>query len=186
MIHSLLRFCLALLFLLPVSGYAAESFPAHLNLAGQSLVRNGQGVRTKLFFDLYTAGLYLQNMSTDPAAILASEQPMAMRLEITSSMITSEKMEEAVREGFQRSTTDPAIQPRIEQFITVFKETIKEGDIYDFLSWSGDTLIFKNGKHADVIAGADFRQALFGIWLGADPVQASLKSELLGQSHPNH
>jgi hypothetical protein len=32
-----------------------------------------------------------------------------------------------------------------------------------------------------VIAGLDFKQALYGIWLGNKPVQASLKKALLGK-----
>lgn len=179
--RTVLKFWLALLCLLPAAGFAADNFPAQQTFAGQTLVLNGKGVRTKLLFNLYTAGLYLQAKSTDAAAILAAAKPMAMRLEITSGVITSAKMEEAVREGFKKSTADPNIQPRIEQLIAVFKETIKEGDIYDFIYQPTNLVIIKNGKPAANIAGADFKQAFFGIWLGENPVQASLKKALLGQ-----
>lgn len=179
--RTLLKFWLALLCLLPVIGFAADNFPVQQTFAGQTLTLNGKGIRTKAFFNLYTAGLYLQAKSTDAAAILSADQAMAMRLEITSGMITSEKMEEAVREGFKKSTADPAIQPRIEQLITVFKEEIKEGDIYDFVYKPANVVIIKNGKQSASIAGNDFKQAFYGIWLGENPVQASLKKALLGQ-----
>lgn len=179
--RNLLKFWLALLCLLPVFSHAADNFPAQQSFAGQALTLNGKGIRTKAFFDLYTAGLYLQAKSTDAATILSADQPMAIRLEITSGMITSEKMEEAVREGFKKSTADPAIQPRIEQLITVFKAEIKEGDLYDFVYKPTNVVILKNGKQAATIAGNDFKQAFYGIWLGANPVQASLKKALLGQ-----
>ncbi|MEB4590687.1 chalcone isomerase family protein, partial [Candidatus Thiothrix sp. Deng01] len=107
--RTVLKFWLALLCLLPAAGFAADNFPAQQTFAGQTLVLNGKGVRTKLLFNLYTAGLYLQAKSTDAAAILAAAKPMAMRLEITSGVITSAKMEEAVREGFKKSTADPNI-----------------------------------------------------------------------------
>ncbi|WMP15858.1 chalcone isomerase family protein [Thiothrix lacustris] len=179
--RTLLKFWLASMCLLPVIGQAADNFSAQQTLAGQALTLNGKGIRTKAFFNLYTAGLYVQAKSTDAAAILASDTPTAIRLEVTSSMITSEKMEEAVREGFKKSTADPAIQPRIEQLIGVFKEEIKEGDVYDFVYKPTNVVIIKNGKPSATIAGNDFKQALFGIWLGENPVQASLKKALLGQ-----
>ena len=172
---------LALLCLLPVVGQAADNFPAQQTFAGQALTLNGKGIRTKAFFNLYTAGLYLPAKSTDAAAILTADKPSAMRLEVTSSMITSARMEEAVREGFKHSTTDPAIQPRIEQLINVFKAEIKEGDVYDFVYKPTNVVILKNGKQAAAIAGKDFKQAFFGIWLGENPVQASLKKALLGE-----
>lgn len=179
--RTLLKFWLAILCLLPLVGTAADNFPAQQTFAGQALNLNGKGIRSKVFFNLYTAGLYLPAKSTDAAAILASDKPSAVRLEITSSMITSEKMEEAVRDGFKKSTSDPAIQPRIEQLIGVFKEAIKEGDVYDFVYKPTNVLIIKNGKQAASIAGNDFKQAFFGLWLGTNPVQASLKKALLGQ-----
>lgn len=179
--RTLLKLWLVMLFILPAFSYAADNFPAQQNFAGQSLTLNGKGVRTKLLFTLYTAGLYLQEKRTDAAAILAAEKPMAMRLEILSSLITSEKMEEAVRDGFKQSSSDPNLQARIEQLIKVFKEPIKQGDIYDFVYRPGTLTIIKNGKNAASIPGADFKQAFFGIWLGNRPVQTSLKTALLGQ-----
>ncbi|MDD5393567.1 MAG: chalcone isomerase family protein [Thiothrix sp.] len=179
--RTLVKLWLALLCLLPAFSHAADNFTAQQTFAGQALSLNGKGVRTKAIFDLYTAGLYLQAKSSDAPAILAGNQAMAIRLEVTSSMITSERMEEAVREGFKKSTSDPAIQPRIEQLIAVFKEEIKQGDLYDFVYKPQSIAIIKNGKSSATIAGNDFKQAFFGIWLGEKPVQASLKKALLGQ-----
>lgn len=179
--QTLLKFWLALLCLLPLTGHSADAFPTQQTFAGQTLTLNGKGVRTKAFFNLYTAGLYLPAKNTDASAILSSKQPSAMRLEITSSMITSENMESAVREGFKHSSNDPALESRIEQLIAVFKETIKEGDIYDFIHTTGTLSVVKNGNAATTIAGDDFKRALFGIWLGDKPVQAGLKTALLGQ-----
>lgn len=178
----LIKFWLALLCLLPLAGFAADHFPAQQAFAGQTLNLNGKGVRTKAIFSLYTAGLYLPSKSNDAAAILAAEQPMALRMEITSSMITSEKMEEAVREGFKKAVADTApLQARIDQLIAVFKQPIKEGDIYDFVYQPNKLAIIKNGTSAATIEGSDFKQAFYGIWLGNNPVQGNLKKALLGQ-----
>lgn len=176
-----LTYWLALLCLLPVFGAAADQFPAQQTFAGQALNLNGKGIRAKAFFNLYNAGLYLQASNNDATAILADDQPSAVRLEITSSMITSTTMEDAVREGFKYSDPDPALQSRIEKFIAVFKNEIKEGDVYDFVYKPTNMSIIKNGKAAATIAGHDFKQALYGIWIGNRPVQASLKKALLGR-----
>ena len=183
--HVGLRCLLAMLFVLSFSVQtvsAADNFPAEQPFAGAKLSLNGKGIRSKLIFNLYTAGLYLVAPNKDANAILTINQPMAMRLEITSSMITSENMEEAVREGFQKSAGAgaAALQPRIDQLIAVFKQPIKEGDIYDFVYRPQNLLIIKNGQNAATIAGADFKQAFYGIWLGTNPAQASLKAALLG------
>lgn len=181
--HRVLTAALMFFMLLPLTSQAADNFSAKQTFAGQALTLNGKGVRTKLVFNLYTAGLYVTAANKDPNALLDAKQPLALRMEITSSMITSENMEEAVREGFQKSAGAnlAALQPKIESLIQVFKQPIKEGDVYDFVYKPQNTLIIKNGRNAATIAGADFKQALFGIWIGAKPVQSNLKSALLGE-----
>lgn len=149
-----------------------------------TLVLNGAGVRTKLFIKTYAAGLYLVQKNSDPRKILAAEETMAIRLHIISSLITAARMEEAVREGFDKSTgpNTGRIRPQIEKFISVFKEKIKENDVYDFVYSPGKGVeIYKNNRLFEVISGPAFKQALFGIWLSDNPVQESLKEEMLGK-----
>ncbi len=162
---------------------SADNFAATQNFAGSNLNLNGKGIRTKLFFNLYTAGLYLQQPTSDAAALLSGTVPLALRMEITSALITSETMESAVRDGFKLSAGDQLakLQPRIDQLIEIFKEEIKKGDVYDFIYRPQNTIIQKNGENAGTIPGADFMQAFYAIWLGDKPVQADLKTQLLGQ-----
>ena len=178
-------FGLILVFLLGFSLPAtADNFAATQNFAGTNLNLQGKGIRTKLFFNLYTAGLYLQQPSNDAKALLSGRFPLALRMEITSALITSETMESAVRDGFKLSAGDQLakLQPRIEQLIGIFKEKINKGDIYDFIYRPQNVIIQKNGKNAGVIPGADFMQAFYAIWLGDKPVQADLKENLLGKA----
>ncbi|NIQ87912.1 MAG: chalcone isomerase, partial [Desulfobacterales bacterium] len=120
------------------------NMPETLKAGQTTLVLNGAGVREKFFMDLYVGGLYLKEKSADPGAIIEADEPMAIRLHIISSMITSKKMEKATREGFEKATGGNIgpIQVQIEEFISVFKEEIKEGDIYD--------LIYVPGKGVEV------------------------------------
>ena len=80
------------------------NMPESLNTGQTTLMLNGAGVRTKLFFDIYVGGLYLKEKSQDSKAIIEADEPMAIRLHIVSSMLTSKKMEKATREGFAKAT----------------------------------------------------------------------------------
>jgi hypothetical protein len=161
---------------------AKTSIPDSLEAGQVTLTLNGAGVRTKLI-KLYVGGLYLKEKSSDAAAIMAADEPMAVKLHIISSMITSKKMEDAVREGFLKSTgenTEP-IKDQIERFISVFKDEIKENDVFDIIYSPGKgTDVYKNSEYRSTIEGMTFKQALFGIWLCDKPAQASLKKGMLG------
>lgn len=159
------------------------SIPDTLEAGKTSLVLNGAGARSKFFMKVYVGGLYLQEKSNDPTSIIETDEPMAIRLHITSSMITSERMENATREGFLNATNGDVapIQDQIDNFISVFKE-IKENDIYDLIYTPGKgTEVYKNSEFHSLIEGLPFKQALFGIWLCEKPAQKSLKNDMLGK-----
>jgi len=158
--------------------------PDSLEVGKSKLVLNGAGVRSKFFMDLYVGGLYLQNKSNNPQEIIEANQPMAIRLHIISSLITSKKMENATMEGFENATKGniEPIKSEIERFISVFKENIEKNDIFDLLYLPGEGLeVYKNDELKSRIHGLAFKQALFGIWLSDKPAQKSLKEEMLGK-----
>lgn len=158
--------------------------PDSLQIAGQSLSLNGAGTRNKLVAKLYVAGLYLTAPETDAASIIAADAASSMRIVISSSLINPKRMEKAIRAGFDKSAGAKidVLAERIDRFIDVFRKGIEEGDVFDVVYDGKDnTMVIKNGAQQAIIQGADFKKALLGIWLGADPVQKSLKSKLLGQ-----
>jgi len=168
-------------------GYSMEvagiNLPDSISAADSTLALNGAGTRTKLFIDVYVGGLYLQNKSNNAQSILNADEPMAVRLHITSGLVTSEKLESAIREGFDCSTKGniEPMRDEIENFISVFKEKVNENDIYDFVYSSDKGVeIFKNGKLSSTTPGLEFKKALFGIWLSDKPAQKSLKNQMLG------
>ncbi len=184
------RFLVVLLVLLALTSTASArdlegvTLPEQLQGSdGTSLVLNGAGLRSKWFLDLYVAGLYLEAKSSDPQQLIRSDRPMLLRLEIISGLITSEKMEAATREGFTKAAAEGYVADpgEIEAFLGVFREAIKKGDRFD-LAFRVDSgvMVFKNGTPRLSVLGHSFKQALFAIWLGKEPAQASLKRELLG------
>jgi hypothetical protein len=160
------------------------TLPAKLSYGSNDLALNGGGIRTKLIFKLYTAGLYLSKKSSDAAAIVKADQPMAVRLVITSDKINSTNMSEAIEEGFALSTgnKNAPIQSKIDQLIGTFsKEPIKVGDVFDLVYVPGKGVqSYKNSTLKSTTAGLDFKQALFGIWLSPNPVSDAVKKGMLG------
>jgi hypothetical protein len=155
-----------------------------IKAGGNDLVLNGAGVRTKFFIKAYVGGLYLKQKSSDAEKIMAADEPMAVRLIMTSGLVTSDKMESAVREGFENSTKGniAPIKDKIEAFINVFKAKLNKGDVFEFANVPGKGVeIYKNGSLASTIQGLDFKKALFGIWLCDKPAQADLKNKMLGK-----
>ena len=74
------------------------------------------------------------------------------------------------------------IKSQIEQFIAVFQEKIRPGDTYDLIYLPAKGVdVYKNGALHSSLAGLDFKQALFGIWLCDKPAQQSLKAAMLGK-----
>jgi len=62
------------------------------------------------------------------------------------------------------------------------KEEIKKGDVFDIVNVPGKgVVVSKNGKEKGVIDGADFKKALFGIWLSGKPADKNLKEAMLGK-----
>jgi len=160
------------------------NLPDIFEVGGKKLVLNGAGVRTKFFIELYVGGLYLVQENHDAGKIIEADEPMAIRLHIVSSKITSEKMEKATREGFVKATGGNVapIQSQIENFISVFRDKIKENDVYDLVYLPDKGVeVYKNAKYISVTPGLNFKQALFGIWLSEKPAQKSLKKKMLGE-----
>jgi hypothetical protein len=159
--------------------------PNTLKAGETTLHLNGAGVREKYFMDMYVCGLYLKTKSSDADKIMKADEAMGLRLHIVSGLISSDKMKTAIDEGFKNSTAGntAALMAKINQFKAVFKEEIKEGDIFDLIYESGKGLvIYKNGKVSTTIAGLDFKTALFGIWLCNKPADSALKIALLGKA----
>ena len=158
--------------------------PNSLNFEGKTMVLNGAGVREKMWIDLYAGGLYLTEKSSNAASIVSSNAPMAIKLHIVSKLISSEKMVDAVNEGFENSTGGNMknIQPQIEQFRGLFSEEIKKNDVFDlvYLPEKGVN-VYKNGKIKGSIEGMEFKKALFGIWLSNRPADDDLKNAMLGK-----
>jgi hypothetical protein len=141
-------------------------------------------VRVKLFMDMYVAGLYLPAKNSDGNAIAKADEMTSVRLNIVSGLVTTDRMKEAIIEGFKKSTggkTAP-IQAKIDKFVNLFSlEPITKGNLFELNYVPGTGVqVAKNGKMLATIDGLDFKSALWGIWLGDEPADKGLKEGMLG------
>lgn len=149
------------------------------------LVLNGAGIRTKWFFKIYVAALFLPQKQTTGEAIIADEHEHRMALHILHEL-SSKKLFNALNEAIEANHTTAeltALDAQLKQMAQIFDAVteVKPGDVIalDYLPASG-TQISVNGVARGTIAGAAFNRALLGIWLGNQPVQDDLKKGLLG------
>jgi hypothetical protein len=161
---------------------ATEKLPASVQAGQHRLILNGSGVRTKTLLELYTAGLYLLKPSNDATAVIDANEPMALRIKITSSFVSKSSLIESLEEGFKKSMGGDTreIRKEIDQFRELFKAEITKGDVIDmvYLPEHG-VIVNKNGKLIGAVAGQKFKRALFSIWLSENPADSSLKQALL-------
>ena len=157
--------------------------PDSITTNEQTLVFNGAGVRSKFFMDLYVGSLFTQAKVSKAQPVLDGEIPAAIRLNITSGMITSEKLATALNEGFDLATggDTTAIDESIHSFVAAtFAEAVSEGDQFTLVSIPGDGVYsYKNGKEVSVNKDEAFRKALMAIWLGDKPTDKKLKKKML-------
>ncbi len=162
---------------------AGIKMPDTIKAGGQDLVFNGGAKRTKFMMKVYVAALYLKQKDNDAQKIIDADEPMAIKLQVTSGLVTADKMKNAINEGFENSTGGNVapIKAKIDAFTAVFKE-IASGIVYDFVYVPGKGVeMYKNGQMVSTIQGLDFKKALFGIWLCNKPAQESLKEAMLGK-----
>ena len=91
-----------------INGYKFEDTT---QVAGKELKLNGAGMRTKLVFKVYAAGLYLPEKSHNVAEILKEDGPRRVTLQMARDL-TSEEFGKAFMDGLNENV-DKAEKQRI-------------------------------------------------------------------------
>ena len=161
---------------------ACAELPDAIQVGEVKLALNGAGARTKYLMQMYVAGLYLTEPSSESASIIAADAPMAIRLEITSGLVTEEKLVESLNEGFENATGGRS--DRLRKEINLFRKClagkIVRDDVIDLVYVPAHGLtVAKNGKKQGLVQGLAFKKALFGIWLSDNPADKELKRAML-------
>jgi hypothetical protein len=167
---------------LSAASLAGVSLPDSQQVAGKNLVLNGLGLRTKMMVKVYVAGLYLEQKSSDPNAIMKSDTPKRIVMHFTHGASKSQ-MAGAFNEGFSDNSPDAmkTMMADIDKLNGAL-DNINSGDemVFTYVPGTGTTLAI-NGKDKVTIAGQPFEQALLSVWLGPKPPTADLKTGMLGK-----
>lgn len=151
---------------------------------GKQLTLNGMGLRTKLVFKVYVAGLYTEKTSKDGNQLIASDQLKRVQMVMLRDLEKG-KIVEAVVDGFEKNAKAqmPALKQRLDSFVAQIPD-LKEGEnlVITYVPGKG-TMLTAKGRDSIAVPGKDFADALFSVWLGRYPVDEKLKSGMLGASN---
>ena len=138
-------------------------------------------LRYRVFIKAYVAALYLEESVGDDVGDVLADIPRRLEIEYFWAL-AADQFAEATLEGISRNTEPAAFEKlrgRIDQLNALY-EDIEPGDRYALTYLPGvGTELARNGRRLGVIEGADFSEALFGIWLGDRPLDESLRTQLV-------
>jgi long-chain acyl-CoA synthetase len=154
-----------------------------INLGGKELVLNGAGIRTKLMFKVYVAGLYLPAKAADLGGVLAGN-PRRVQLNLLRDL-TADDLAGALADGIKETSSAEqaaAVKAQTDQLLSIMKSVgqAKTGDVVTMDFLNGETRIGFNGQSKGSIGGEPFNAALMRIWLADKPVQPDLRKAMLG------
>ena len=160
---------------------AGVKMPDVTTIEGKTLKLNGIGLRKKMLFKVYVAGLYVETSSKDAATVISADTVKSIRLHILRGL-SGAQIGEAISDGFHHNSSSQmgALTERLLKLNGMFPAVV-EGDqiVLTYVPGKG-TLVSAKGQDKGVIEGKDFADALFAVWLGGNPVQDDLKAALLG------
>jgi Chalcone isomerase-like len=162
---------------------------ARTSVENNNLSLNGAGLRTKYFFKIYVAALYVQEPTINPDRVIKEPGAKSMQL-ILLRDLSAEQLIEALQQGLEQNLSAnslASLQPRLTAFENVIR-SLHEGRqsdklILDFVPGIGTQIRMNGISGGAPISGEDFYRALLTVWLGNTPVQDSLKHELLLNNH---
>ncbi|MES2935627.1 MAG: chalcone isomerase family protein [Pseudomonadota bacterium] len=157
------------------------------SVADQELVLNGAGVRTKVFFKVYVAGLYLSSKKASVPEVLAAPGPKRVTL-VMLREVSAEQFGQGFLDGISNNSTKAEKSKFVAQMLKfgeMFSKIpeLKKGDLItvDWIPGTGTSIQLNGKKLSENFPDEDFYNALLKIWLGDKPVDNILKRQLLAE-----
>lgn len=161
---------------------AGVTLPDTVTVDGTTLQLNGLGLRKKAIFKVYVGALYLQEKSSDPAAILAKDEARRMVMHFVRN-VGSGKIVDAWKEGFHANSPEAAgtLSAEVQEFCSWWTD-LKDGEaaVMTYVPGKGTTLEI-GGKELGTIPGKPFADLLLSVWVGPEPPSGALKDGILGK-----
>nr|WP_198999923.1 chalcone isomerase family protein [Flavobacterium sp. ASV13] len=159
--------------------------PRTIEFLDAKLSLNGGGTISKSSSNGFVQALYLSQLRQDAKYIIADNSEMGMRIQITSSGLTSNKLIKIFDDSFEKTLgkKEDDLKPEIAKFLGFLHGDINKGDVFKFMysATESSVYVYKNDKLKGKVKGLNFKKALFGIWLSDKPIDEKLKNHLLGK-----
>ena len=159
---------------------AGVTLPDQITVGGDTVVLNGMGLREKYFIDVYVGGLYLPEQTSDASRAINDDVPKRIVMHFVYSSVPADKIRDTFDEGFE-GVGAAGLASEVSR-LNGWMEDLVSGDqvVLDYVPGTGTTVTVK-GQTKGTIAGVEFMQALWGVYLGPNPPTNKLKSGLLGR-----
>jgi hypothetical protein len=161
---------------------AGVQVPDTTTVGGKTLALNGAGLRSKFFVKVYVGALYLEQRSSDPAAIVAADAAWKVSMTFKRGVDKKDVLG-AFKDGFEnnsRADLDKVV-PGLARIDAIMKD-LKTGEVLEiaYLPGAGSTVTAPGGASV-TIEGKTFADALLRNWLGDKPADGDLKKGMLGK-----
>lgn len=161
---------------------AGVTLPDTVQVGDDTLVLNGIALREKFVFDVYVAGLYLKEKSSNPEVILQQDAPRMMVMHFVRD-VDAKAINEAWLEGLEANVQDvtPQLREKFGQLAAMMTD-IKDGQEMGFTyAPATGTDVMVAGQPRGGIPGKDFADAILATWIGPKPGPGkSFKKHILG------
>ena len=157
------------------------NFKREVRLNDATLALRGYGLlRYMILIKAYVAAFYLPEGVRSEDAL--TDVPKLLEIEYFHPIIAQD-FAKATSASISQNTslaTYQGLKPKIDELNALYRD-IAPGDRYTltYIPGRGTTLAL-NGRPLGTVAGSEFAAALFGIWLGSNPLDRNLKELLLG------
>jgi hypothetical protein len=149
---------------------------------GRTMRLNGVGLRTYSFLriPIYVAGLYLEQPSNNPDAILRSTSRKLLDIRFLRD-VDADEARKAWREGLENNCKSPcSLDPGdVKRFLSAVP-SMHKGDATTLLFTPRGVEFKINGASMGVIGDLHFAEVILATFIGPEPPTARLKHELLG------
>lgn len=158
--------------------------PAQTTVSGATLQLNGAGVRTVTLafvpIKAYVASFFAPTPLRTAAAVTPSAGPFQFNFTFLQG-VGQGQVTDAWNAQFKASASYsyPGLAADQAKFVGFFGP-LKKGGVETVEIDGNETRVYDNGSLKGTVEGADFQKAFLSLWFGSNPVQASLKSALLG------
>jgi Chalcone isomerase-like len=185
---ALLGVASALLFSSPVfaeTSIAGVKIDDTAQVGTQTLKLNGVGVRYKVIFKVYVAAMYLPELKSTTAEVLALPGAKRVTLVIMRDL-SSDDLGQRFMDGLKKNL-EIAERAKLINGMLTFGQMfslipgMKKGDILtiDWVPGTGVVSQYNGKKIGETIPDPNFYNAVLKIWLGNHPADEPLKHKML-------